>query len=73
MPRQARLDAPETLHHIIVRCDEDVYFTELVRYIHHQTETGLNEKYSHREDLSILSIHCFMAMTLSDCQEPACL
>jgi len=45
MPRQARLDAPETLHHIIVRCDEDVYFTELVRYIHHQTETGLNEKY----------------------------
>lgn len=34
MPRQARLDAPETLHHIIVRCDEDAYFTELVRYIH---------------------------------------
>jgi len=44
MPRQARIDAPGALHHIIGRgienryksiiCQEDPYLKELVRYIH---------------------------------------
>jgi GH15 family glucan-1,4-alpha-glucosidase len=42
MPRGPRLDAPGTLHHVILRgiergdivCEQDAYFKELVRYIH---------------------------------------
>jgi putative transposase len=40
MPRGIRLDAPDTLHHVMVRgiesivCEEEPYFRELVRYIH---------------------------------------
>jgi hypothetical protein len=40
MPRGVRLDAPGTLHHVMVRgiesivCEEEPYFRELVWYIH---------------------------------------